>query len=149
TLQAIAGTYVVLLGIDMKPADCAGLLGFAIHRTDHVEEEAYWLKGTKTFKETDPGLPPGAQYSTREHPIQGFTWADYTAKPGYDYTYRVVALKGTPRALQPAGEVSVRIQTESPQGGTQDVYFNRGAACSQEYARRFGNRSPKDVGQPA
>jgi hypothetical protein len=96
TVQAIAGTHVVLLGFNMAEADCAGLMGFAIHRTDHIEEEAYWLKGQKTFIETDPGLPPGATYSTRKHPIQGFTWSDFSAKPRYDYTYRVLALKGTP-----------------------------------------------------
>jgi phosphatidylserine/phosphatidylglycerophosphate/cardiolipin synthase-like enzyme len=149
TVQAIAGTHVVLIGFNMNQAECEGLMGFAIHRTDHIEEEANWLKGLKTFEETDPGLPPGAQYSTRSHPIQGFTWSDFSAKPGYDYTYRVLALKGTPHDLQPVAEVSVRVQTESPEGGTHDIYFNRGAAASQEYARRFGNRPPEKVGDPA
>lgn len=149
TVQTIAGTYVVLLGFDVAEADCDGLMGFAIHRTDHKEEEAYWLEGLKTFAETDPGLPPGAKYSTRQHPIQGFTWSDFSAKPGYDYTYRVLALKGTPSDLHAVSEVSVRVQTESPQGGTHDVYFNRGAAASQEYARRFANRSPSVVGPAA
>jgi phosphatidylserine/phosphatidylglycerophosphate/cardiolipin synthase-like enzyme len=149
TLQAIAGTYVVLLGFDMDESDCDGLRGFAIHRTDHTEEEAYWLEGLKTFAETDPGLPPGAKYSTRRHPIQGFTWSDFSAKPRHDYTYRVLALKGTPSDLQPVAEVSVRVQTESPEGGTHDVYFNRGAAASQEYVRRFWNRKPSEVGPAA
>ena len=149
TLQAIAGTYVVLLGFNMDEADCEGLLGFAIHRTDRTEEEAYWLRGQKTFVETDPGLPLGAQHSTREQPIQGFTWSDLTAKPGHDYIYRVLALKGTPRDLQPMAEVSVRVRTESPVGATHDIYFNRGAAASQEYARRFDNAKPSDKGLPA
>jgi phosphatidylserine/phosphatidylglycerophosphate/cardiolipin synthase-like enzyme len=149
SVQAIAGTYVVLLGFNMKQADCDGLLGFAIHRTDHTEEEAYWLKGQKTFTETDPGFPSGSQYPTRKHPIQGFTWSDYTAKPGHDYTYRVLAMKGTPTALRPVAEASVQIQTESPEGGTHDIFFNRGAGASQEYARRFGNRPPSEVGQAA
>lgn len=149
TVQAITGSHVVLLGFNMSQADCDGLMGFAIHRTDHIEEEASWLKGLKTFEETDPGFPPGAQYSTRGHPIQGFNWSDFSAKPGYDYTYRVLALKGTPHDLQLVAEVSVRIQTESPEGGAHDIYFNRGAAASQEYARRFGNRSPKEVGHAA
>ena len=56
TLQVIAGTYVVLLGFNMDEADWDGLMGFAIHRTDHHEEEAYWMEGLKTFEETDPGL---------------------------------------------------------------------------------------------
>ena len=31
TVQAIAGTYVVLLGLNMKREQCDGLLGFAVH----------------------------------------------------------------------------------------------------------------------
>src|SRR3990172_463923 len=103
TVQAIAGTHVVLLGFGMDEADCAGLLGFA---------------------------------------IQGFTWSDSSATPAHDYTYRVVALKGSPQALEEAAAVPVRVRTESPAGGRQDIYFNRGAAASQEDARRFRNRPP-------
>lgn len=146
TVRAISGTNVVLLAMNMDKSDCPGLRGFAIHRTDHNEEEAYWLEGQKTFAETDPGLAPGAKHSTRKHPIQDFCWADYTAKPGHDYTYRVLALKGSPSDLDPVAEVSVRIQAESPEGGDHDIYFNRGAAASQEFARRFGNRKPGTEG---
>jgi phosphatidylserine/phosphatidylglycerophosphate/cardiolipin synthase-like enzyme len=138
TLRAIAGSHVVLLAIDMKEADCAGLLGFAIHRTDHTEDEAYWIEGTKTFKETDPGLAAGHKYPTNQHPIQGFTWSDFTAKPGHRYTYRIHALTGTPAQLKKSREVSVDVVTESEAGGNHDIYFNRGAAASQEYTRRFG-----------
>ncbi|GIL18919.1 MAG: hypothetical protein DWB56_12370 [Candidatus Jettenia sp.] len=41
SVNAIAGTYVVLLGINMKEDACKGLLGFAIERTDRTEEEHY------------------------------------------------------------------------------------------------------------
>ncbi|MCA9200394.1 MAG: hypothetical protein KDA87_22795 [Planctomycetales bacterium] len=149
TLRAISGTYVVILGIDMDQADCDGLLGFAIHRTDHTEDEAYWMQGIKTFAETDPGFVAGSTYSTRQHPIQGFSWSDYSAKPGHDYTYRVEAVFGTPTDLRSEARVQVRISTESPEGGDHDVYFNRGVAASQAYARRFGNRRPDEVGDAA
>jgi phosphatidylserine/phosphatidylglycerophosphate/cardiolipin synthase-like enzyme len=149
SVRAISGTYVVILGIDMERADCDGLLGFAIHRTDHTEDEAYWLEGIKTFEETDPGFAAGQTYSTRKHPIQGFSWSDYTAKPGHDYTYRVEALFGSPTTLSSEGTVHVRISTESPSGGDHDVYFNRGVAASQAYSRRFGNRRPNEVGDAA
>jgi hypothetical protein len=56
TLNIVAGMHVVILGMDLKKEDCKGLMGFAIHRTDHDEEEAYWLKGMKTFEQTDPGF---------------------------------------------------------------------------------------------
>jgi phosphatidylserine/phosphatidylglycerophosphate/cardiolipin synthase-like enzyme len=149
TLQAIGGSHVVLLGWDFPRGNCDGLLGFAIHRTDPTEEEAGWLRGLKTFEETDPGFVPGSTYSTREHPVQSFMWADYAAKPGRPYDYRVVALKGSPAALQPVAETAVQVRTESPEGGLNDVHFNRGVAASQEYARRFGNRRPSEIGQPA
>jgi len=148
TVQAIAGSYVVLLGINMNRGDCDGHLGFAIHRTDHTEEEAYWLEGMKTFEETDPGFAPGSKYPTNQHPIQGFTWSDFTAKPGHQYTYRVQALRGAPSNLVKYKEVAVDVTTESEEGGNHDVFFNRGAAASQEYTRRFGNRRP-DESNPA
>src|SRR4051812_48275869 len=85
-VQTIAGTYVVVLGINLPEDKCAGLKGFSIHRVDHIENEAYYLEGMKTFTETDPGFPAGSLYSTKDQPIQGFQWADYSAKPGYHYT---------------------------------------------------------------
>lgn len=53
SVHAIAGTHVVLLGMDLKPADVPGLLGFAIHRENHTEGEAYGLRNFLTFKRTD------------------------------------------------------------------------------------------------
>jgi len=144
-VQAIAGTYIVLLGFNLHKNKCKGLLGFSIHRTDHTENEAYYLEGMKAFKDTDPGLPAGSHYSTRDHPIQSFQWADYSAKPGHQYTYKVTALKGTPENLKPFAETEVKVKTERPESGTHDIYFNRGVAASQEYARRFGDKEPKDV----
>lgn len=149
TLQAIAGTHVVLLAMDMKQEACPGHMGFAIHRIDHAEDECNWLRGSKTFSATDPRLAPGSTYSTRDHPIQGFTWSDFTAKPGRRYTYRVEALAGAPDALKPFRSVAVEVSTESEEGGNHDVFFNRGAAASQAFARRFGAdasmaRAPQD-----
>jgi phosphatidylserine/phosphatidylglycerophosphate/cardiolipin synthase-like enzyme len=138
-----------MLGINLPRNRCEDLRGFAIHRTDHTEDEAYYLRGLKTFAATDPGLPPGSSYSTRDHPIQGFGWSDYTAKPGHRYTYRIEALTGDPGALAVSEDVAVTISTEAPEGGTHDVYFNRGVAASQAYAQRFGDRSPRDVGPAA
>jgi hypothetical protein len=144
-VHAIAGTYVVMFGFDLPQADCDGLMGFSIHRTDHTENEAYYLKAMKTFTETDPGLPAGTLHSTKNHPIQSFQWADYSAKPGYLYTYTITALKGSPSHLTQHAQVVINILTESPQSGNQDIYFNRGLAASQAYARRFGDLAPEDV----
>jgi phosphatidylserine/phosphatidylglycerophosphate/cardiolipin synthase-like enzyme len=144
-VYAVAGTYVVLLGFDLPEAECGGLLGFSIHRTDQTENEAYFLSGMKAFAETDPGFPPGSLYSTRDHPIQSFQWADYSAKPGHHYTYTITAHKGTPAHLTPHAETVITLTTESPASGNHDIYFNRGLAASQEYVRRFGDRPPEEV----
>ncbi len=146
SVRAIGGTYVVLLGMNLRQEQCQSLKGFAIHRTDHAENDAFWLSGMKTFEETDPGFPAGSRHSTKDHPIQDFQWSDYTAKPGHHYTYRILALKGSPAKLKTFREVSLEVNTESPEGGDHDVYFNRGATATQEYARRFGNRKPGTTG---
>jgi hypothetical protein len=142
---AISGTYVVTLGFNLPENLCDGLLGFSIHRVDHNENESYYLEGMKCFKDTDPGFPAGSLYSTKDHPIQGFQWADYSAKPGYNYTYTISALKGTPKELSPFLAVSLDITTESPDAKKHDVYFNRGTSASQEYMRRFGDKAPDKV----
>ncbi|MGK7654982.1 phospholipase D-like domain-containing protein [Roseovarius sp. B08] len=136
---------MVLLGWHLPEDDCDGLMGFSIHRTDHTEDEAYYLSGQKAFQETDPGFPPGTPHSTKDHPVQSFQWSDYTAKPGHDYTYRVSALKGDPKNLTVHAEVEIKITTEAPEAGDHDIYFNRGVAGSQAYARRFGDRGPEEV----
>jgi hypothetical protein len=151
SVEAIAGTHVVLLGVNLPEAKCPGLLGFAIRRHDHTEGEISWLKGYKTFASVEPHTAQGVLYSTLRHPIQGFTWSDFSAKPGYDYTYEVVALRGTPASPKQGEsvEVTIKTETESIPGSPHHVHFNRGAAASQEYTRRFGDRSPKKIGSPA
>ena len=121
------------------------MLGFAIERVDKTDGERYWLEGLKTFAETDPGLPPGTPVSTLQHPVQGFLWQDFTAKPAHDYTYRVVAMRGKPKNLQQDEVVEVDVSTEKVDTGTHAIWFNRGVAASQAYARKFGNQQPDQV----
>jgi phosphatidylserine/phosphatidylglycerophosphate/cardiolipin synthase-like enzyme len=149
TVNAVSGTYVVMLGMSMKQSDCDSLRGFAIERGDRATGKKIWLRGLKTFEGFGHLGKLDAGYSTQVHPIQGFSWSDYIAEPGHKYTYRVIAMKGQPGALTPFSEVSVDIDTESPEGGDHDVYFNRGVAGSQAYAYEFKNESPRDVGQKA
>ena len=87
TVNAIAGSYVVVLGIDIDASLRDGLRGFAIRRTDHEEGERYWLKSTKVFRSVEPHPAPGEQFSSLRHPFQTFQWANYSAKPGYRYSY--------------------------------------------------------------
>jgi len=149
TVNTVAGTHVVMLGLDLSDAKRKNCLGFAIQREDHTEDERYWMSGTKTFEATDPNLGPGGQVSSHEHPFQTFQWSDYSAKPEHDYTYTVVPLYGTPSHLTDGDSGSVKVTTEKEFGPQQSVFFNRGAIASQEYARRFLNKSPDAVGAPA
>lgn len=149
TVNAIAGTYVVTLGLhyaQLRP----GCLGFAIQREDHTESETYWMKGGKAFLATKPhGLGPGGEVSSHEQPFQTFQWADYTAKPDHSYTYRVIPLFGQPAGLIDGQPVVVPISTEAEHTGKHGVFFNRGAVASQEYARRFLNQDPEVAGPAA
>jgi len=149
TVQAIAGTYVVMFGINIPKNKTAKLLGFAIQRFDHTENETTWMRGMKTFAATDPADSLGESFSSREHPLQTFQWADYSTKPGRKYTYKVVAMRGTPTSLEEKETVSIPITTEDVTTDTHTIFFNRGAAASQEYARRFQNKKPNVVGQEA
>ncbi len=140
TVRAIAGTHTVLLSWDLVDAnDC---LGFGILRTDHTEDERYWLRGLKTFPSIIPFPTTGSDYSTREHPIQGFQWGDYTAKPEHDYTYRVVGWTGKTDQLTALAEASIDVRTEAEDDGVHGIWFNRGVAGSQAFVRRFGDFVP-------
>ncbi|HXC53437.1 MAG TPA: phospholipase D-like domain-containing protein [Candidatus Limnocylindrales bacterium] len=137
SVHAVSGTYVVLLGIDMKQADTTGLLGFAIRRADPVENEDYWLQGMRTFEASYPNPPDGALVSTRDHPVQDFLWSDFTAKPGRKYTYTIVPVTGKPKKLLHGAGVSIEVETESESDGEHAIYFNRGVIGSQAYARNW------------
>ncbi len=147
-VRAVSGTYVVFLAFSMKKADTRGLMGFAIQRTDLVEQETTWLRGNKTFAAVRPstGLEDA---SSRDHPFQAFQWADYSAKPGYRYRYRVIPMYGRPGALTEGPATTVPIGTEPLSAGRHDVHFNRGAIASQAFARRFPGLSLDAAGAPA
>lgn len=157
-LRAIGGLYVVTLAWDFMPGQESKhekLMGFAIERTELNNSgkpvERYWMRGTKRFRHKDEGLPAGAPVPLSEHPFQGFQWGDYTAQPGTTYLYRLVPVYGEPKllTLDEASSVQVRVKTEVEEGREtadgkprHDIYFNRGAAGSQAYARKFGAVHP-------
>lgn len=158
TVLAVAGTDVVLLGMHMTKAQAQGLMGFAIRRTNHRTGESEWLRGYKRFKRTAGRIEkvsksarprPRISVSTRQHPIQSFQWADFTARPGGKYTYEVIALRGPVDALAEHEAVSVRVTLERRDATDHRVFFNRGAASSQAYEYKFGDLTPDEVGAEA
>ena len=156
-VRAIGGLWVVTLAWDFAAGEDArrdGLLGFGIEREELVGGaviERYFLRGIKRFKGKDEGLAPGTPVPTSEHPIQSFQWGDYTAKPATTYRYRVVPMYGKPKLLEPDDDAATTVEiTTEPElgradangGVVHDIYFNRGVAGSQAYARRFGLDKP-------
>lgn len=159
SVRAIGGLHVVTLAGDFTKEALAtqkDLLGFAIERAelkDGKEIERYFLRGIKRFKHKDEGLAPGTPVPTSEHPVQTFQWGDYTAKPDVVYRYAVVPCYGQPKLLRldraAACEVEIRTEAEQDEEGKDgklrhDVYFNRGVAGSQAYARRFNDEAPDE-----
>jgi phosphatidylserine/phosphatidylglycerophosphate/cardiolipin synthase-like enzyme len=141
----VAGTNTVSFGISADEAARSGLLGFAVERVDPAKDERYYVHGFKVFPSIVPQPDKDTYVTTYVHPIQSLVWDDFTAEPGHDYTYVFHPLAGAPKNLdrsRPA--VSIDIRTEPLYGETHDVFFNRGVASSQAYARKFGNVSPSN-----
>ncbi|HMJ47849.1 MAG TPA: phospholipase D-like domain-containing protein [Ferruginibacter sp.] len=142
SIHAISGNHVVTLGFDAKKAAAKNLLGFAVHRTELDKQgktvEAYWMKGYKPFEEVISKPEPNTYYSTYEHPVQSFLWADFTVKPGKRYVYKIIPVSGKPKLLKYGEELKVEIQSEPLSDNVHEIHFNRGVAASQAYAAKFG-----------
>ncbi|HTX69282.1 MAG TPA: phospholipase D-like domain-containing protein [Thermoleophilia bacterium] len=149
-VYAVAGVNTVSFAIDACADARTGLLGFTVERLDPAENELITMSGFKVFRSIIPDPRPEEYVSTRDHPVQSFVWDDFSAKPGRSYTYSFRPLRGVPYQLdRTAAPVTIMVRTE-PLYTTadQDVFFNRGVASSQAYARKFGNVKPDDL-EPA
>lgn len=156
-VRAIGGLHVVTLAWDFNGEQTKKkreLLGFAIERAEYdqngKEVERYYLRGIKRFEHKDEGAPAGSPLPTSEHPIQSFQWGDYTAKPATTYEFVVIPAYGKPKLMELDRDsaTAIKITTEpevepGPKGETRhNIYFNRGVAGSQAYARKFGRTKP-------
>ena len=144
---AVCGVNTISFGIEADAAVKPGLLGFAVERVDPAADERYVMPSFKVFPSIIPHPDEHTQVSTWDHPVQSFVWDDFTAKPDREYRYLFHPLKGKPKNLdRSAPPVPIAVRTE-PLFSTleHDVFFNRGVASSQAYARRFGNKKPDDL----
>jgi phosphatidylserine/phosphatidylglycerophosphate/cardiolipin synthase-like enzyme len=132
--RAYAGTTGILLAMNTTPEAREDLLGFAIHR-EGGNKPAQWLNGMLTF----PGVEhePGQPLPTEQAPIQKFRWSDYRVYPDTTYTYEVHPVYGTPAAPKIEDGPAVEVRTESVRRGEHRVLFNRAAAASQAFSRKF------------
>jgi len=146
TLRVIAGTYDVILGIDLRETKRQGCLGFSIERTDlgtadrplpARQQKSRWLPNMIRF----PHDPNPKNITTDRAPLQKFRWGDYTTTPGCKYRYRVVPRYGKPGNLTPKLDgtvgVSVEITTEDNRKPETAVFFNRAAAASRAFELEF------------
>ena len=139
---AVTGTNTISFAIEADAASRAGLLGFAVRRS-RAGGPMQTRPGFKVFKSVIPNPDKDTQVSTWDHPIQSFVWDDFTAEPGTRYEYHFHPVRGTPQALARGTPLAIKVKTEELfSGGEHDIFFNRGVASSQLYARIFENKRP-------
>jgi phosphatidylserine/phosphatidylglycerophosphate/cardiolipin synthase-like enzyme len=145
TLQAFAGTTGTLLAMNTSSARRKGLLGFAIEREGPASGRVRWLQGLLRFPSEAPDI--NIPVDSNLGPIQKYRWSDYAVYAATPYRYKLYGVYGRPGKLRYVEGPEVNVQTESLQEGTHQIIFNRAAAASQAYARRFGNADPSDPAQ--
>jgi len=140
TLQAYAGTTGVLLAMNASGAKRKGLLGFAIEREGPAPGRVRWLQGSLRFpgEISDVNTPVDSSLG----PIQKFRWSDYSVYANTPYRYKIYGVYGRPGKLRYLDGPEVELRSESLLEGRHQIIFNRAAAASQAYARRFGNANP-------
>lgn len=149
TLRVIAGTHNAILGIDLQENKRAGCLGFSIHRTDlgptaepfaEDKQPSRWLPNMVRFPNDAPDSPENP-LTTERAPLQKFRWGDYTLRPAQTYRFKVIPQYGKPGALETLPELSdgveVEVTTEDPTSPETSVFFNRAAAASEAFNRKF------------
>ncbi len=140
TLQGYAGTTGVLLAMNTTAQRRRNLLGFAIEREGPQSGRVAWLQGTLRFpdKVTDTNTPVDSNLA----PIQKYRWSDYCVYPDSSYRYKLYGVYGNPAKLRYVDGPEITVRTESITSGLHQIIFNRAAAASQAYTRRFGKANP-------
>ncbi|NOQ28104.1 MAG: hypothetical protein GQ564_22300 [Bacteroidales bacterium] len=136
SVHAIAGTEVVLLGLNAEEEAITNLLGFNIFKKKDRDKEYRQLSGGRGFEKS---TSDNKQLNKEGAPIQAFMWSDYVVDPNTSYTYKIVPIYGNKDELKPGEALEINIKTEDPEDNTHAIFFNRGVAGSQAYSRKFGN----------
>ncbi|MGV0026268.1 phospholipase D-like domain-containing protein [Phormidesmis priestleyi] len=135
SVKAYAGTTGVILAMTVTPEQRKGLLGFAIERLDGRSGKKEWLSGMLPFPHMQ--TQPGQLIPSNRAPIQKFRWSDYRVFADTAYEYIVHPVYGTPQKLKIEVGLSVRVKTASSLNGDHCILFNRAAAASQAFSRKF------------
>jgi PLD-like domain len=133
-VKAYAGTTGVLLAMNLVREPDEDFLGFAIEKLGS-DGKWEWLNGMLPF----PHMPheAGQPIPSNVAPIQKFRWSDYTVNPGTQYRYRVHPVSGDAKQPNVGAGPSLTVATSGRAGAEHQVLFNRAAAASQAFARKF------------
>lgn len=133
TARAFAGSTGVLLAMNVTDERRKGLLGFAIQRVDVKRREKEWLQNLLGFEGPVP-----KPVDSDEAPFQKFRWSDYRVYPGREYRYTVhAAYAGAGNGLRLEEGPTLSVTTARTDQGEHRVLFNRAAAASQAFSRKF------------
>lgn len=135
-LAAYSGNRVVFLAWSLPENKTVDLLAFGLSRTTPGSDKIFGLKGAKGFD--DPEL---SKHFGDGHPLQTFSWGDYSALDGTEYTYTLKPVYRKDGVCIDGEPLSITICTENSNVGTHAVFFNRGAAGSQMYSKKFQVRT--------
>jgi phosphatidylserine/phosphatidylglycerophosphate/cardiolipin synthase-like enzyme len=135
--KAYAGTTGTLVAMNIDERKRSGLLGFAIERRKQGAREYEWLFSSLQF----PDVPHTDRENNRSPsnvaPLQKFRWSDYGAEPDKDYSFIVHPVYGRPGSLRVEDGPEFTVRSASIESGEQSAIFNRAAAASQAFSRRF------------
>ena len=88
SVHAIAGTQVVLLGLNASAEAAEDLLGFSIYKQKGKSGKKYALGAGKIFEGVHRD-DERTKIKSDQAPIQAFMWSDYAADPNTTYIYTV------------------------------------------------------------
>lgn len=135
-IKAYAGTNGVLLAFDVAEARRDGLLGFAVEQREEGRNWQ-WLLNSLTFPGQAHTIAHWNATPSDIAPIQKFRWADYSIEPGTTCHYRVHLAYGRPGAIELGESLALAVTTDDGRPEGHRVLFNRAAAASQSFGRRF------------
>jgi hypothetical protein len=147
---AITGTNTVVFGFDIRQGSnwLDDFLGFAIQSRPEDSEDSEWLPNVDCFKRNEghrsAALTQG-RFSSEINPIQQFHYVHSGFLPGHRYIltislmYRSISSNVTTfKSRQVEMNIAMAQQNpawDAPQAHT--IFFNHGAAASQEFSARF------------
>jgi hypothetical protein len=140
-VRSFTSPTLVLLAFDWPEGNGkSDFLGFAIERTPGFDGAASsWLPNRIGF---DGPEPDHSDFSSKDAPIQKFTWWDAridTKDRGTTFSYSVTPVTGTPQALNlnAAERGTIEVVVPLIEENKITSHFNRAVVSSQAFSKQF------------